>query len=151
MAVALGKRKRRTDVVAPPRKAEKVVQQAEESDHEDLRDAFRRAFEAKFRPLKGEKNSASDGYRERKGKGLAKVNGNAVEDLRDDEEESELGDEEEDESDSEDGSDDFEGLSEDGADLAGEPVSSIQVVDHTNTIGHDEQVSRQELKAFMVC
>ncbi|GME38073.1 uncharacterized protein LTHEOB_214 [Neofusicoccum parvum] len=54
MAVALGKRKR-VESKAPASKRPANKEEDEPSDSEDLRDAFRRAFEAKFKPLSGSK------------------------------------------------------------------------------------------------
>ncbi|KAL1623955.1 pre-rRNA processing and 40S ribosomal subunit assembly [Neofusicoccum ribis] len=54
MAVALGKRKR-VESKAPVSKRPAKEEEEEPSDSEDLRDAFRRAFEAKFKPLSGSK------------------------------------------------------------------------------------------------
>lgn len=54
MAVALGKRKRvEAKAAAPVTKRPAKKEEPEESDSEDMRDAFRRAFEAKFKPLAG--------------------------------------------------------------------------------------------------
>ncbi|KAB2576936.1 Uncharacterized protein DBV05_g4481 [Lasiodiplodia theobromae] len=54
MAVALGKRKRvEAKAAAPVSKRPAKKEEPEESDSEDMRDAFRRAFEAKFKPLAG--------------------------------------------------------------------------------------------------
>ena len=50
MAVALGKRKRREETVAQPKPAKEPA-----SDNEDLQAIFRRAFEAKFKPLEAKK------------------------------------------------------------------------------------------------
>lgn len=56
MVVALGKRKRVGAKAAPASKrAAKEELSSDESDSEDMRDAFRRAFEAKFKPLDGVK------------------------------------------------------------------------------------------------
>lgn len=52
MAVTLGKRKRRADV------QEAIPATEPESDNEDLQTIFRRAFEAKFRPLEGTEKKA---------------------------------------------------------------------------------------------
>ncbi|KKY20663.1 hypothetical protein UCDDS831_g04710 [Diplodia seriata] len=54
MAIALGKRKRAEAKTAVAVSKRPVKQEKpEESDSEDMRDAFRRAFEAKFKPLDG--------------------------------------------------------------------------------------------------
>ena len=52
MGLAIGKRKR-TATKVPPAKKRVKSPSPEPSDSEDLRDAFRRAFEAKFKPLEG--------------------------------------------------------------------------------------------------
>ncbi|KAL1392322.1 hypothetical protein HDK64DRAFT_230281 [Phyllosticta capitalensis] len=52
MGLAIGKRKRTATKVSPAKKRVKSPS-PEPSDSEDLRDAFRRAFEAKFKPLEG--------------------------------------------------------------------------------------------------
>lgn len=52
MAVALGKRKRRVEVAS---EQGSVADMGAESKHEDLQDVFRRAFEAKFKPLRVQK------------------------------------------------------------------------------------------------
>lgn len=57
MATTLGKRKRRDEVtksVASAASKSKVIPEPE-SDNEDLQAIFRRAFEAKFKPLQGAK------------------------------------------------------------------------------------------------
>lgn len=59
MAVALGKRKR-VEAKAPPvtKSNKRAAKEESDDDAEDLRDAFRRAFEAKFKPLDGAKKGA---------------------------------------------------------------------------------------------
>jgi len=117
MAVALGKRKSRADVVTLPRKAERIAQQPEESDNEDLKDAFRKAFEAKFRPLSRKKKEEADNDASmRRSSTVADTQATEVEDLRDDE------DEDEDIFDDEDASSGFEGLSEEDEELEYEPM-----------------------------
>ncbi|OJD31626.1 uncharacterized protein BKCO1_4600063 [Diplodia corticola] len=55
MAVALGKRKRAEAKTAATGSSKRPAKQEkpDDSDSEDMRDAFRRAFEAKFKPLHG--------------------------------------------------------------------------------------------------
>ncbi|GAB7343685.1 hypothetical protein MBLNU457_1671t2 [Dothideomycetes sp. NU457] len=136
MALALGKRKRVAVPSKGQHKAAKIAQpeQEEEDDNEDLRDAFRRAFEAKFKPLSGAAKKA---------KAAAKAaerddqENNGVEDMRD-----------EDESGS-----DFEGLSsddgDDNADLNYSPAPTVQVISHTDTYTADPTLHKAEKKAYM--
>ncbi|GAB7357388.1 hypothetical protein MBLNU459_g8327t2 [Dothideomycetes sp. NU459] len=61
MAVTLGKRKRRAEVAqAAPANAKPKLEEDPESDNEDLQAIFRRAFEAKFKPLDGLKKKRNE-------------------------------------------------------------------------------------------
>lgn len=63
MAIALGKRKRRAEATEPVRKAPAPPVEPE-SDNEDLQAIFRKAFEAKFKPLEVEKEKEPESVQE---------------------------------------------------------------------------------------
>jgi len=129
MAAILGKRKRRTDT-GIPQKLERARDTASESDtdSEDARDAFRRAFEAKFKPLAG-KPKRPEVEVDLLGDGDNGEDGNGPEDLRDDESEES----------------DWNGVSDDD----GESVA-VEVIQHTRATRPESNLTKQEKRAYMV-
>ncbi|KAK7532710.1 hypothetical protein IWX49DRAFT_617913 [Phyllosticta citricarpa] len=122
MGLAIGKRKRTEIKKQAPRKR---VQSPtpEPSDSEDVRDAFRRAFEAQFKPLEGVSKSED--------KEAESTDGS----------ESESG--EEDESEQGDGEDsEWGGISDDGKN------NQVEVVEVSGP-RFNERASKDQLKAFM--
>ncbi|KAK4548557.1 hypothetical protein LTR36_009467 [Oleoguttula mirabilis] len=114
MAVTLGKRKRTTGVV------DRTDQN--ESDNEDARALFQRAFEAKFKPLESSAKPVKAAVK------------------------SHVGDEDDvDDDDGGNGNDesDWTGLSEDADEIV------IEIVNHDVVRSEDEEARRREMKAFM--
>ena len=137
MAIALGKRKR---VVLPSKvqyKAAKIAppEQEEDGDNEDLRDAFRHAFEAKFRPLSGAAKKAKAAAEAAEVEERDDQANNGIEDMRDED----------------DSASDFEGLSDDDddADLDEAPAPMVQVFEHTGTYSTDANLDKALKKAYM--
>lgn len=130
MAVALGKRKRQGEVLKASKKSApkptpktNIVESESESDNEDLQAAFRRAFEAKFKPLDG----------------AAKKKAEAIKALEDEEI-----DEEEEESDF----GDLSGAEDEDDDDEDNEVEVIEHADIKRTPRED--LDKKQMKAFMV-
>lgn len=129
MVVALGKRKRQGEVFKTSRKAASkptpktdIIEEESESDNEDLQAAFRRAFEAKFKPL--------DGAAKKKAEAIK-----AIEEEEDDEEESDFGG--------------LSGAEDDDDDDEDDEVEVIELADIKRT--PREELDKKQMKAFMVC
>lgn len=111
MAVSTGKRKRRDDV---------EDSNQSNSDDDDIRARFQKAFEAKFKPLEANQKPQKDAEQEQN---------DPQEDDQDDPEDS-----------------DWSGLSEE----EGEEEEGVEVVSHAEAKPNDDMAQRRGAKSFMV-
>lgn len=152
MPPQLGKRKRVTREEleqasrspSPESDAQSQSEDDSEDEEVDVQELFRRAFEARFKPLEVEVKKRKVEKEKNKGKGVDEDEcggisdegeTNAFDDRDDDDEAENMGEEEDDSE---------EDVDEDS-------TGGIEVVDYTNTQHKHEKLSKAELRAFMVC